>query len=669
NNLIANLDVTGATGATMVSGIRGAAGSALYLFYNTIYLNATSNTTTNFGTSGIFISGTTSPVLDIRNNIVINNSTPKGTGRTAAFRRSSTNNSAILASTNNNLYYAGVPSANNVIYFDGTNNYQSISDYRNLIAPREDFSVTENTAFISTVGSSVDFLKIDPAIASIAESGAQTLTGYTSDYFTNNIRTGYPLAGQVNGGGAAPDMGAIEGDYTPRIIVDYGIAEFLSPEPGNCYTANSDIIVEIQNYSISTIDIADHNVTVNVTATDPANVVTPFSIVVNSGILMPGETMPVNISSTYDMSATGTYTFTATTYSIDDIDTSNDSLNPAYTFTIATGNVSVNNNSVCSGSAIQLTINGSSGTIQWQNSTDNGATWVNSTGAGSTLTTFNDTVPNTDVLYRAITCGTLISDTVAVAVTFVAPPTSSNVTRCGTGPVTLNATATSGIVSWYDAATGGSLLQTGNTYTPTVSSSTTFYAQATDGGSGSDSLTTTFAGGSGCDFGNMFDITAISSVDVSGFTVVPNVTSANHVVNVYYKTGTYVGSINTPGAWTLAGTVTLNATVGVPVKFNLSTPFALSAGQTYGIYVEHNAQYTVGANTYSNADISVTTGDGLCASFTFCCNPRSFNGRIHYSSGCASSRTPVSVTVDPAPAITLTASLTEICENDTTLLA
>ncbi|MBA3902002.1 MAG: hypothetical protein H0X62_17655, partial [Bacteroidetes bacterium] len=45
NNLIANLDVTGATGATMVSGIRGAAGSALYLFYNTIYLNATSNTT------------------------------------------------------------------------------------------------------------------------------------------------------------------------------------------------------------------------------------------------------------------------------------------------------------------------------------------------------------------------------------------------------------------------------------------------------------------------------------------------------------------------------------------------------------------------------------------------------------------------------------------------
>jgi gliding motility-associated-like protein len=50
---------------------------------------------------------------------------------------------------------------------------------------------------------------------------------------------------------------------------------------------------------------------------------------------------------------------------------------------------------------------------------------------------------------------------------------------CGSGTVTLQATATGGTINWYDDATGGSLLTTGNSFTtPTLSTTTTYYVDA-----------------------------------------------------------------------------------------------------------------------------------------------------------------------------------------------
>lgn len=51
-------------------------------------------------------------------------------------------------------------------------------------------------------------------------------------------------------------------------------------------------------------------------------------------------------------------------------------------------------------------------------------------------------------------------------------------TRCGSGSVTLQATADAGgIVSWYDRPSGGTLLHTGNSFsTPTITITTTYYA-------------------------------------------------------------------------------------------------------------------------------------------------------------------------------------------------
>lgn len=54
---------------------------------------------------------------------------------------------------------------------------------------------------------------------------------------------------------------------------------------------------------------------------------------------------------------------------------------------------------------------------------------------------------------------------------------------CDDGSGTLSVSASAGTVNWYDAPTGGTLLATGNFYTtPTVTTTTTYYVDATDNG-------------------------------------------------------------------------------------------------------------------------------------------------------------------------------------------
>jgi autotransporter-associated beta strand protein len=52
---------------------------------------------------------------------------------------------------------------------------------------------------------------------------------------------------------------------------------------------------------------------------------------------------------------------------------------------------------------------------------------------------------------------------------------------CDSGTVTLGASASSGTITWYDAITGGNVVTTGTTYSPTLSTTTTYYVAATDG--------------------------------------------------------------------------------------------------------------------------------------------------------------------------------------------
>ncbi|MBL8008183.1 MAG: T9SS type A sorting domain-containing protein [Ignavibacteria bacterium] len=226
NNLIGNLytPITSSTSDNL-RGINITSATTLSninLSYNTIYLNASSSGA-NFSSTGVYHTTSTTATtgqLNMRNNIIVNLSTPAGTGLTVAYRRSSSATANYGSTSNNNLFYANIPGAANLIYYDLTNSFSALSAYKAfIVAPRDAQSVTENPNFKSTVGSSADFLHINELIPTQIESGATTVAGITDDY---DSQARYPNAGYPNNisfPATNPDIGADEFGGIPLDIV------------------------------------------------------------------------------------------------------------------------------------------------------------------------------------------------------------------------------------------------------------------------------------------------------------------------------------------------------------------------------------------------------------------------------------------------------------------
>ncbi|WP_435356044.1 PA14 domain-containing protein [Emticicia sp. SJ17W-69] len=90
-------------------------------------------------------------------------------------------------------------------------------------------------------------------------------------------------------------------------------------------------------------------------------------------------------------------------------------------------------------------------------------------------------------------CTATITTNVIVNTIPSAPTTTSN-GRCGTGTVTLSASGCSGTYTWYSAATGGTNLGTGATYTtPSISTTTNYYVDCTVNNCSSSTRSTAIA--------------------------------------------------------------------------------------------------------------------------------------------------------------------------------
>ena len=216
NNLIGDLRTPIGNSNDAIRGISvssATASSAINVYYNTVYINATS-TGAIFGTTGIHHTASataTTAALNMRNNIIYNTSTAVGAGLTVAYRRSNgaAGTLANYASTSNhNDFYAGTPSATNLIYGDGTSTAQTIAAYKagvftaGTIVPRDASSISEDPEFQSTAGANANFLKYRVDVAKQIESGASNVSGITDDYI-GTIRQG--KCGYA-GTGTAPDM-------------------------------------------------------------------------------------------------------------------------------------------------------------------------------------------------------------------------------------------------------------------------------------------------------------------------------------------------------------------------------------------------------------------------------------------------------------------------------
>jgi trimeric autotransporter adhesin len=246
NNFISDLKATTAAGAISIAGLYFSGGTNNYVFYNSIYLNAVSSSAATFGTAGIYVS--TTPTVDLRNNIVVNVSTPGPTGGfTTAYFRNSATLTTYAAASNNNVLYAGTPAPNRLIYNDGTNQLQLMEAFKTLVAPRDNNSFTENPPFINVSTAPFDLHISTVLPTGIEGSGVPITTPIV-------INTDYDNQSRH---ATNPDIGADEGTFIFGDLVPPSIA--YTPLWHTSSTGNR----------IITATITDNNALQNTPPNDP----------------------------------------------------------------------------------------------------------------------------------------------------------------------------------------------------------------------------------------------------------------------------------------------------------------------------------------------------------------------------------------------------------------
>jgi hypothetical protein len=676
NNLVGNLSTPASTGLSLFGIYAGSAGTNLNFYYNTVYLNGTSSGT-NFASAAMYFSSTT-PTVTIRNNIFVNTSVATGTGVTAALRRTSTSLTSYGASSNNNLFYAGTPSATNLIYYDGTNADQTIADFKTRVAPRESSSISEDVVplFVSTNGASPSFLHITPGSTTGVESGGSNITGITDDY-DGDIRagnTGYA------GTGSAPDMGADEFagiSLTPLCIAPVDQASsFVNGTATGTSLAGS--------YTAA--------------ASNP----TGYLIVRSTGAFVGA---PVNGTSYSTGNAVGTNGTVVSTTAGTTFTSTGLTANTSYTYTIFSYNASAciggpvyntvaplsSTMTTCAGLPTAVTAGsitysdaaiswtapagGTAGTIQYtvDVATDNAFTNIVSTQTvTATSISLTSLTPVTTYYYRVKAdngfCASAFTTT-ANFTTQCQPPVISSVTpgsRCGFGTVDLQASAPAGTtLYWYSAATGGSPLATGpNFTTPAINSTTTYYvavagapqtfnigAPGTGISTSMSSQTTT--GTAGINFDVLSGQVIINTVDIYptatvGAAFAIQVKQGSTVIATYSGNTTVSGTTAAPVAQTVPVNMTIPAGTGYQMTFSVNPGTIRNDGGVAFPYTSPNSSITLTSTTLSPY------------LYYF------YNWSV--SSGCVSARTAVVATVNTPPAITVSATNNTICTGDNTTL-
>lgn len=165
-------------------------------------------------------------------------------------------------------------------------------------------------------------------------------------------------------------------------------------------------------------------------------------------------------------------------------------------------------------------------------------------------------------------------------------------------------------------------------------------------------ITTTFAGGNG-QSGNMFDVNVFGNDLLVTSLDLHIGTNTSQTVELYLKSGSWIGSETTPGDWTLIDTqVVTGAGAGSPTSVDF-LDFLLPKNATTALYVtlttSTDIDYTngtaVGSVFASNADLAILEGVGKASSFGATFTPRVWNGTVYYESNEGSVPAPATLTL------------------------
>jgi len=666
NNFIYNVHANG-TATDQGVGIGISAGANDLIVHNSISMtegdiDPPGTTTASQSNAGIRISSATPIDLTLKNNIInVDLSSNTGTLNHYCIVAPSTTFPWGTGGLDHNNYF--INSGNPQMRIGGTGTAVPYAAYLTLANWKTNFSATQdlNTQNVNPNFISPTNLHITGGLVSNLESKAVVIPAIIND-IDNDVRPG--PAGSVNGGALAPDIGADEFDGIP-LLLDVGISVLVDPVTSGCHSATDSVKVRLINYSIQTINFGTDAVTINssVTGTNP-QVFAP--VIINSGTLAPLATIDVMVAPVYDMSATGGYTFNANATVVGDGNTPNDAMAPI-TINISGGTASSSNANTCHLDPVTLTVSGNTngGTVQWQYFSSATSSWTNypSGNVNPFTTLLNDSTDH----FRALTCGVHTSNEDSVQVTFVAEPVANDVTRCGAGSVTLNATG-SGLISWYDAPVGGTLIDTGATFVTNVVSSTNFYVQA-GSGFGNQSIGAPTNGqntGYTLEAGLFFDVFA-PSITIQGVYV--------------YPVGTGPGTIDIAvkdnlGIDIQVVTINLVGTTAPGIQTYVPLNFTVPSGTNYSLVMLNRTGGV--ANLVRDASASITGGGfpftlpGIMSITTGRCCPSAVSTSYYYfydwqiATGCASERDTVTVTVTPSDTITATIVTNPICSNTTT---
>lgn len=303
------------------------------------------------------------------------------------------------------------------------------------------------------------------------------------------------------------------------------------------------------------------------------------------------------------------------------------------------------------------------GTLNWYTASTGGT----SQGTGTSFVT--PSIANTTTYYVDVTNNGCTSARNAVIATIDPIPTITSAIsndRCNTGAVTIGATASAGALNWFGSPTGGTSLGTGATFsTPVITSTTTYYVEATSNGCTSPRTAiianinttptiTSTTPASRCGAG-IVDLSATADVRTlnwyssaiggsslaSGFTfTTPSVTTT---------TTYYVEAVNN-GCTSARSTVivTINA---VPSITN-ATPATVANCVNGSTMLSASADFGA-INWYSVPSGGISLGAG-----TNFITPEISSSTTFYAeasqNGCRSTRAAVTATVNEAPIITAT---------------
>ncbi len=313
----------------------------------------------------------------------------------------------------------------------------------------------------------------------------------------------------------------------------------------------------------------------------------------------------------------------------------------------------------CGAGNISLQATASTGTIQWYDLPSGGTLLA----SGGTLNLFG--LSSTTTYYVQVTNGVCTSPRTPVIATINEVPSVTSTTpasRCDTGTVTLQASASSGTLNWYDAPTLGNLVGTGTSFTtPSIASTTTYYVEATSGTCNSPrtavtatvnvtpSITSTTPN-SRCDAGSVTLFAATNAGTLQWYDVPSGGTllgtgTAFTTPSISISTTYYVQSVN--GSCTSVRTA-VTATVNASPTITSTSPTTICSGDSFTI----SATASAGTLNWYN----LPSGGTLLATGSTYSQGSLGSTATYYveavDGSCASVRTPVEVTVTNRPTVT-----------------